>query len=55
MILNRLFDPLWLNSDIPLCGAGTAVLQQPLNQGKPYILRAYVNHVALDTIPVPTL
>ena len=26
MILYCLFDPLWLNTDIPLCGTGTAVL-----------------------------
>ena len=33
MILYRLFDPLWLNADVPLRGAGTAMLQQSLNQG----------------------
>ena len=33
MILYRLFDPLWLNADVPLSSAGTAVLQQPLHQG----------------------
>lgn len=32
MILYRLFDALWLNTDIPLCGACAAMLQQPLNQ-----------------------
>lgn len=26
VILYRLFDSLWLNTDIPLCGAGTAML-----------------------------
>ena len=33
MILYSLFDPLWLNAYIPLRGAGTAMLQQPLHQG----------------------
>ena len=33
MILYRLFDPLWLDTDIPLRGAGTAMLQKPLHQG----------------------
>lgn len=33
MILYCLFDSLWLDADVPLCGAGTAVLQQPLHQG----------------------
>ena len=33
MILNRLFDPLWLDADVTLRGGGTAVLQKPLHQG----------------------
>ena len=33
MILNGLFDPLWLNADVTLRGGGTAVLQKPLNKG----------------------
>ena len=33
MILNRLFDSLWLDADVTLCGGGTAVLQKPLHQG----------------------
>ena len=33
MILNRLFDPLWLDADVTLRGGGTAVLQEPLHQG----------------------
>ena len=33
MILNSLFDPLWLNADVTLCGGGTAVLQEPLDKG----------------------
>ena len=33
MILNGLFNPLWLNADVTLCGGGTAVLQKPLNKG----------------------
>ena len=32
MILNGLFDPLWLNADVTLRGGGTTVLQQPLDQ-----------------------
>ena len=33
MILNRLFDPLWLDADVTLRGGGTAVLQEPLDKG----------------------
>ena len=33
MILNSLFDPLWLDADVTLCGGGTAVLQKPLDKG----------------------
>ena len=33
MILNRLFDPLWLDSNVTLRGGGTAVLQKPLHKG----------------------
>lgn len=33
MILNRRFDLLRLDADIPLCGACAAVLQQPLHKG----------------------
>ena len=33
MILNRRFDLLWFDADIPLCGACAAVLQQPLHKG----------------------
>lgn len=33
MILYSLLNPLWLDADVPLCGAGTAMLQQPLHQG----------------------
>lgn len=33
MILYRLFDSLWLYANIPLRGAGTAMLQKPLHQG----------------------
>ena len=33
MILYSLFNPLWLNAYIPLRGAGTAMLQQPLHKG----------------------
>ena len=32
VILYRLFDALWLDTDIPLCGACAAMLLQPLNQ-----------------------
>ena len=32
MILNGLLNPLWFKSNITLCGGGTAVLQQPLNE-----------------------
>lgn len=32
MVLNRLFYPLWLDTDITLRGRGGAVLQQPLYQ-----------------------
>lgn len=33
MILYCLFNSLWLNADVPLRGAGTAMLQQPLHKG----------------------
>ena len=33
MVLDSLLYPLWLNADIPLCGGGAAVLQQPLHKG----------------------
>ena len=33
MILYRPFDLLWLDADVPLGGAGTAMLQKPLRQG----------------------
>ena len=33
MILNSLFDSLWFNADVTLCGGGTAVLQEPLDKG----------------------
>lgn len=33
MILNGLFDSLWLDADVTLCGGGTAMLQKPLHQG----------------------
>ena len=33
MILNRLLDPLRFNTNVPLCGGGTAVLQEPLHKG----------------------
>lgn len=33
MVLNRLFDSLWLDANITLCGGGTAVLQEPLDKG----------------------
>ena len=33
MILYRLFNPLRLYAYVPLRGAGTAMLQQPLHQG----------------------
>ena len=33
MPLNGLLDPLWLNTDVTLCGGGAAVLQKSLNQG----------------------
>ena len=33
MILNGLFDPLWLDANVTLCGGGTAVLQEPLDKG----------------------
>ena len=33
MILYRLFDSLWLNADVTLCGGGTAVLQELLDKG----------------------
>ena len=33
MILNRLFDPLWLDANVTLRGGGTAVLQKPLDKG----------------------
>ena len=32
MILNRLFDPLWLDSNVTLRGCGRTVLQQSLHQ-----------------------
>ena len=32
MLLNSLFDPLWLDANIPLSGGSAAVLQQSLNQ-----------------------
>ena len=32
MILNCLLNSLWLNADIPLCGGGRTMLQQPLYQ-----------------------
>ena len=31
MILNGLFNSLWFNADVTLCGGGAAVLQQSLN------------------------
>ena len=33
MILNSLFDSLWFNADVTLCGGGTAVLQESLDKG----------------------
>ena len=33
MILNGLFDALWLNADVPLRGGCAAVLQQSLHKG----------------------
>ena len=33
MVLDSLLYPLRLNADIPLCGGGAAVLQQPLHKG----------------------
>ena len=33
MILYSLFNSLWFNADVPLRGAGTAMLQQPLHRG----------------------
>ena len=32
MVLNSLFDPLWLNADVTLRGGGTAVLQESLDK-----------------------
>ena len=32
MVLNRLFDPLWLNADVTLGSGSGTVLQQPLHQ-----------------------
>ena len=34
MTLNRLFNPLWLNADVTLCGGGTAVLKKALDYDK---------------------
>ena len=34
MVLDSLLYPLRLNANIPLCGGGAAVLQQPLHKGK---------------------
>jgi len=31
MVLNGLFDPLWLDADVTLRGGGTAVLQKSLD------------------------
>ena len=33
VVLYRLLDSLWFNINMPLCSAGTAMLQQPLHQG----------------------
>ena len=33
MVLNCLFNSLWLDADVTLCGGGTAVLQEPLDKG----------------------
>ena len=33
MVLYCLFDSLWLDANITLCGGGTAVLQEPLDKG----------------------
>ena len=30
---NRLFDPLWLDTDIPLCGGGGSVLEETQDKG----------------------
>ena len=39
MVLNGLFDPLWLDADVTLCGGGTAVLQEPLDKGNVIAVR----------------
>ena len=39
MILNRLFNSLWLDADVTLCGGSTAVLQEPLDKGNVIAVR----------------
>ena len=39
VILNRLFDSLWLEADVTLWGGGTAVLQKPLHKGDVIAIR----------------
>lgn len=50
MILNRLFNPLWLDTDMALCGTGTAMLRQLLYRANTRLSLTPVGKVPILTV-----
>lgn len=50
MILYGLFNPLWLDADMPLCGTGTAMLRQPLHSANTRLSLTPVGKASILTV-----